>query len=91
MYTCLSPYGTFTIKPDLCCRAKWCLWLEEDVLGTYDSPEEAARAVHARQTGNFRWDADYQTDVPAELDAWLPTYLAWLEHEVLGHAALRSR
>ncbi len=68
----------FAIRPNSQQSGWWCLWKDDDVLGTYCSAEEAARAVHDRQTGDAMWDRLYGESIPAALTEWAPRYRAGL-------------
>jgi hypothetical protein len=76
MYDHVSPFGTFSIKPDQCAHQGWCLWLDDELLGPYPTPQDAALAVHNHLTGHAEWDAWYAGDIPADLRDWTSGYWA---------------
>jgi len=69
-YLFRSPVGTFFIMPDegdlslyqLCIGGLW--------LMSFETEEEAARAVHERRTGWTDWDRREDARAPEDLTGW---------------------
>jgi hypothetical protein len=69
-YLFKSKIGTFSIEPDethwdlvqLCMGGMW--------LGTYETPELAAKNVYNRNTGWPEWDKGTDEEAPRDLSGW---------------------
>ncbi|MBN1545731.1 MAG: hypothetical protein JW902_03635 [Syntrophaceae bacterium] len=70
IYFYRTAIGTFAIRPDRNCRGNYCLWIDDEKLGSYLSPEHAARAVYVCATGWPLWDDQQTVDHPADLSEW---------------------
>ncbi|WP_345986638.1 hypothetical protein WCX49_05810 [Sulfurimonas sp. HSL-1656] len=62
--------GTFEIRQ--AGHERYELWIEEEMLGEYESPEKAAEDVAAFNTDYPEWDRleNEYSNVPAGLDDW---------------------
>lgn len=62
--------GTFTIKETG--HERYELWIEEEQLGFYESPESAAADVAEFNTGYIEWDLfkNEERNIPAHLGEW---------------------
>ena len=69
-YTYNSDIGTFEIKPFG--HEKYELWLEEELLGTYESAKFAAQDVADFNTGYIEWDRfkNELQNFPSDLSRW---------------------
>lgn len=67
-----SPVGTFWIEADQIHIGRWELKLNEERLGTYQTPRMAADAVSSRSTGCAVWDRLEDAKSPACLEDWQP-------------------
>ena len=65
-----SPIGSFTIKQ--AGHLRYELWIEEEMLGEYDSPETAATDVANFDTDYVEWDRfkNELEDFPKDLSEW---------------------
>ncbi len=69
-YTYNTDIGTFEIRE--VGHQLYELWIEDENLGFYDSPESAAADVAAFNTGYIEWDRfeNEEANVPADLGKW---------------------
>lgn len=66
-----SPVGTFWIEADQVNIGRWELRIEDERLGTYQTPRMAADAVSARSTGYRPWDGLRESPKPPDyLEDW---------------------
>ena len=70
IYFYRTPIGTFAIRPDRNIRGNFCLWIDEEKLGSYAAPELAARAVYMCATGWPLWDDQITVEHPVDLSEW---------------------
>jgi hypothetical protein len=68
MWIYRSKIGTFKIIPNR--KGRFDLWFDEDVLGSYHSPQMAADDVYTQSTGCFEWDSLDPVMEPADLSEW---------------------
>ena len=70
IYEFNADLGTFGIRQRG--HARYELWLEEEMLGSYESPESAALDVSAFNTGFNEWDTleNEVTNYPQDLTQW---------------------
>jgi len=68
MWLYRSTCGLFTIKvePD----GRYGLWLEEELLGTYETAALAADDVYTQSTGAYEWDDQEPVEEPSDLSKW---------------------
>jgi hypothetical protein len=66
-YIYKSPIGIFSITLR---GERFALSIGDLLLGTYDSAEQAAQAVHTRKTGYEPWDRRRSLDRPLDLTRW---------------------
>ncbi len=62
--------GTFHIRPDAYNRHRWSLWIDDENLGSYDSPDAAADDVYTQHTGWNEWDSLPSVTQPTDLTEW---------------------
>ena len=62
-----SEVGTFDIRFE---EGRYWLYLEDERLDSYPSPEDAASDVYTQTTGYFEWDDLDSPEMPAGLDDW---------------------
>ena len=51
-------------------NSRYGLYLDDELLGSYHSPDGAAEAVYTCSTGYRRWDGDGPVFTPRELREW---------------------
>ncbi|MEA3372313.1 MAG: hypothetical protein U9Q62_01360 [Campylobacterota bacterium] len=70
IYTYNSDIGTFEIKQ--IGHERYELWVEEELLGSYESAESAARDVAEFNTDYTEWDRfkNELQNVPSDLGSW---------------------
>jgi hypothetical protein len=51
-------------------NARYGLYLEDELLGSYHSPDGAAEAVHTCSTGHAGWDGSGPVCTPGDLSDW---------------------
>ena len=70
IYLYHSPIGTFEIRQTEHMRYE--LWIEEEMLGFYESPESAAQDVAAFNTDYIQWDRfeNELENFPESLNDW---------------------
>lgn len=62
--------GTFIIQP---WQGRFGLFINNDCLGSYHSPEAAADDVFMCATGHYEWDRRLSVNHPCELGEWQRT------------------
>ena len=62
--------GMFRIRPDPVNPGGVVLSIDDIAVAKYDSPEAAARAVYAQETGWDRWDMLQNINGPRDLTEW---------------------
>ncbi len=60
--------GTFWIRPDGSGRIT--LGVDDEALGSYATPEQAADDVYCCATGYHPWDAQGTVNAPVDLSEW---------------------
>lgn len=65
-----SAVGTFCIEADQVNIGRWELRLDNERLGTYQTPRMAADAVVSQATGYRPWDELEKPKTPAYLEDW---------------------
>jgi len=70
IYQYNSPIGTFEIRQ--IGHLRYELWIEEEMLGSYENPEEAAQDVATFNTDYIEWDRfeNELEDIAKTLDDW---------------------
>ncbi len=63
--------GTFSILMQS--GGRWGLWINDDLLGSYQSPESAANNVYTQTTGYYEWDSLDPVIEPCDLSEWVHT------------------
>ncbi len=63
-----SRVGRFEIRSEH--GGVWSLWLDEQRLGKYERPGQAASAVLRGETGVDDWDRAIAPDAPGDLRGW---------------------
>jgi hypothetical protein len=69
-YEFLTSIGMFRIQVDQEEPERVILSIDNILIGKYESPEAAARAVYAQQTGWERWDFLREISGPRDLSEW---------------------
>jgi hypothetical protein len=71
MYIYHSEIGRFEIRQTG--HRRYNLWIDEEMLGTYESAERAAEDVANFETDHLRWDTfkNELENVPSGLDQWV--------------------
>lgn len=67
-WTCRTHAGLFWIEPAP--RKGWRLGIDDEPLGWYETPDQAAGDVYLQSTGCFEWDDGPTPDSPADLGDW---------------------
>jgi len=63
-----SPFGVFVIRPH---QGRWGLWCEDELYGSYHSPQAAADDVYMQATGHDEWDMKSPDGTePTDLSEW---------------------
>jgi hypothetical protein len=65
-----TKFGTFWIKPDPSLKNRWCLYIDNECLGNYHSPEAAAGDVYMGTTGHYEWDCQDSVAEATDLSEW---------------------
>jgi hypothetical protein len=68
MWVYHSPVGMFEIYPVF--EDLYSLWLADEPIGVFKTPEKAARAVFFKHTGDRAWDGLITHSGPADLSEW---------------------
>lgn len=61
---------TFRISPKAGRPRETGLWLDDELLGSYQSPEAAADDVYVQVTGHHAWDTLKNANPPIDLSGW---------------------
>lgn len=69
-YTYRSGRLLWSIRPDPSEPGRWRLYANEEYLGAYISPEQAADAVYTQTTSHHGWDMRPPVTEPADLSEW---------------------
>jgi hypothetical protein len=64
-----SNVGTFWIKPDH--NNRFILGINDDALGSYLNPIQAADDVYMCATGYWEWDKQLTVNCPTDLSEWI--------------------
>ncbi|BBL71907.1 hypothetical protein [Methylogaea oryzae] len=69
IWTYPTPFGQFSIRPSDDGRHD--LYIGDELLASYDKPEEAAYDVFTQTSGCYEWDSQTATiEHPADLSEW---------------------
>jgi hypothetical protein len=63
-----TTFGTFKIKQQS--NGYYGLWLSDELLGSYPSPEAAADDVYTQSSGAYEWDDHGPITDPTDLSEW---------------------
>jgi len=66
-YSYQTNVGKFTIKPQ---SGRWLLSINDNTLGSYNSPHQAADDVYNHATNHNEWDEQLDIDDPTDLSEW---------------------
>jgi hypothetical protein len=60
--------GLFTIR--ILRDGRHGLWLDDELLGSYTAPVQAADDVYMQATGAYEWDDQESVEEPTDLSKW---------------------